>query len=142
MTHSVDRNTWATPDKVFRELHEEFDFTVDACALPWNAKLPRFWSPEEDGLIQVWKGERIFCNPPYGVGMIQPWVKRAHEHWKAYPKNFLMVMLLPVRTSTRWFHDHCYHVAEIRFRKGRIQFVPPPGVTASTNREDSMIVIY
>lgn len=31
-------------------------------------------------------------------------------------------MLLPARTDTKWFHDHCYGKAEIRFIKGRLKF--------------------
>ena len=31
-------------------------------------------------------------------------------------------MLLPARTDTKWFHDHVYGIAEIRFLCGRIKF--------------------
>ena len=34
----------------------------------------------------------------------------------------LVVMLLPARTDTKWFHDYIYHKAEIRFIKGRLKF--------------------
>jgi hypothetical protein len=43
----------------------EFGFGTDVCALPWNAKCERFFSPKEDGLSQEWRGA-CFMNPPYG----------------------------------------------------------------------------
>lgn len=58
---------------------------------------------------------RVFCNPPYGRE-ISKWVKKAHD------SNTLVVMLLPARTDTKWFHDYIYHQAEIRFLKGRLHF--------------------
>lgn len=33
-----------------------------------------------------------------------------------------VVMLLPARTDTSWFHDYCYGKAEIRFVRGRLRF--------------------
>lgn len=57
---------WATPPALFEALHAEFGFTLDVCASPWNAKLPRYFTEKEDGLAQDWSGERCFMNPPYG----------------------------------------------------------------------------
>ena len=31
-------------------------------------------------------------------------------------------MLIPARTDTKWFHDHVYGIAEIRFLRGRLKF--------------------
>lgn len=33
-----------------------------------------------------------------------------------------MVLLLPARTDTKWFHDYIYKKHEIRFIKGRLKF--------------------
>jgi site-specific DNA-methyltransferase (adenine-specific) len=35
----------------------------------------------------------------------------------------VVVMLIPSRTDTRYFHDFIYGKAEIRFIKGRLKFV-------------------
>jgi hypothetical protein len=37
---------WETPPRLFAKLDEEFHFTLDACALPENAKCKRFFSPD------------------------------------------------------------------------------------------------
>ena len=33
-----------------------------------------------------------------------------------------VVMLIPARTNTRWWHDYCMKAAEIRFLNGRPKF--------------------
>lgn len=127
------RQQWATPLGLFKELHQRFGFTVDACALDWNHKLDRYWTPEDDGLTQPWAGERVWCNPPYDD--ISPWVARG-------PEAHLAVYLLPARTDQRWFHRALDAGARVEFIKGRVSFVPPPGIDESSNREPSLLVIF
>lgn len=47
-------------------------------------------------------------------------------------------MLIPARTDTKYFHDHIYHKAEIRFIKGRLKF----GDSKNSAPFPSMLVIY
>lgn len=105
---------WATPQDFFDALDAEFRFDLDACALPENAKCERYFTPEQDGLAQEWSGI-VWCNPPYGR-QIGKWVKKAAE------AGCDVVMLLPARTDTAWFHDYIYGKAEIRFVRGRLKF--------------------
>jgi phage N-6-adenine-methyltransferase len=115
--YSSKTDLWATPQDFFNELHQEFSFTLDVCALPENAKCDRYFTPEMDGLDQEWKGI-CWMNPPYGRE-IGKWVKKAYE---ASKEGVTVVCLLPARTDTRWFHDYIYGKAEIRFIKGRLRF--------------------
>ena len=113
----VDVDERATPQAFFDYLHRRFAFTVDAAALPYNAKLPRFWSPEDDGLAQDWTGERVWCNPPFSA--IEPWVIKARDGGAE-----LAVLLLPAnRTDLDWWHDH---IEPERDRGGRlkVEFLP------------------
>lgn len=62
-------------------------------------------------------------------------------------KGKLCVMLLPVSTSTKLFHEHIQpNAKEIRFVKGRIKFlgVNTKGeyVTNKSPMHDSMVVIF
>lgn len=116
---------WATPQDVFSELHREFGFTLDVCASPWNAKLPRFFTEEQDGLKQDWSRERCFLNPPYGRD-IDRWLQKAftETRWRCP----LVVALIPVRTDTRWWHVWVAGGAdEVRYWKGRIRFLGRQG---------------
>lgn len=108
---------WETPQWFFDELNNEFNFNLDACAIQENAKCNNFYSPEQNGLNQPWTGT-VWCNPPYGR-KISEWVKKAHD---SAGNGNTVVMLLPARTDTAWFHDYIYGVAEIRFVRGRLRF--------------------
>lgn len=127
MSHS---NEWETPQDLFDELNREFGFTLDVAATEQNAKCARFYDRAQDGLTQPWDGV-CWCNPPYGRE-IAKWVKRAAE------VSSTVVMLLPARTDTRWFHDYIYGKAEIRFIRGRLRF---SGATVNAPFP-SMIVIF
>ena len=131
---SSNTEMWATPQAFFDELDKEFHFTLDPCALPTNAKCAKFFTPEDDGLAQDWSGHSVFCNPPYGR-KIAAWVMKCHDEAQ---KGTKVVMLIPSRTDTSYFHDYIYHKAEIRFIRGRLKF----GDAQQGAPFPSMVVIY
>ncbi len=127
---------WATPQSLFDELNAEFNFNLDPCAIHENAKCQRYFTPQVNGLNQDWGGQNVFCNPPYGR-QIYDWVKKCYE--ESRKPNTIVVMLIPARTDTRYFHEYIYHKArEIRFLKGRIKF----GNSKSGAPFPSMIVVF
>lgn len=73
---SSENETWSTPQDFFNSLNNEFNFTLDPCCSIETAKCSKFYTEKEDGLIQDWQGETVFCNPPYGK-KIKDWVKNA-----------------------------------------------------------------
>jgi site-specific DNA-methyltransferase (adenine-specific) len=97
---------WATPSDLYRQLYDEFLFTLDPCPL----RDAQIW----DGAAMSWAGERVYCNPPYGRG-IDRWLAKARE-------AKLAVYLLPARTDTAWWHDYAMSADEIRFIRGRLRF--------------------
>lgn len=107
---------WATPQEFFDKINRVFNFTLDVCALPENAKCRDFFTPELNGLSQEWSGT-CWMNPPYGREIID-WVAKA-----AYTaeQGHTVVALVPVRTDARWFQDYCLG-REIHFIKGRLKF--------------------
>jgi site-specific DNA-methyltransferase (adenine-specific) len=131
------RQCWATPRRLFAALHREFRFTIDACALAHNAKLERFWTPEQDGLAQDWTGERVWCNPPYDF--IEPWVEKAYHHGEA---GGFSALLLPVRTDRDWWHRYVLSAGCVDYFRGRVSFEPPPGIRPSSNREPSALILF
>lgn len=136
---SSEKQDWCTPQQFFDELDAEFHFVLDAAATHQNSKCKRCFTPEDDGLIQNWDvGGAVYCNPPYGkeVGL---WVKKAYEEAQ---KGVTIVMLIPARTDTKYFHEYIYHKAEIRFVKGRLKFTDGNGTPKGTAPFPSMVVIY
>jgi phage N-6-adenine-methyltransferase len=114
---SSKTDLWATPPDLFNRLDTIFNFDVDVCALPENAKCKNYYTPEQDGLKQEWRGI-CWMNPPYGR-KISDWVEKAYT--SAKENLATVVCLLPARTDTRYWHDYCTK-GEIYFIKGRIKF--------------------
>ena len=156
--HSSESVEWATPQSFFDELNKELAFTLDPCATKENAKCAKFYTKAEDGLIQDWTGERVFCNPPYGdpeypckkvcqkkicakrgrhnssyLPGVRDWVEKLRRGGAS-----VAVGLLPARTDTRWFHEHILGIAEVRFIKGRLKF----GGAKNSAPFPSMVVVW
>ena len=110
---------WATPQYLFDEWNAKYQFDLDAAASSTNHKCDNSYGldhPEEsrrDGLAQAWTGT-TWVNPPYGR-VLNQWVGHAAEQLSP------VVMLLPARTDTRWFHSYCIN-QQITFIKGRVKF--------------------
>lgn len=126
---------WETPQELFDELDKKYRFTLDPCALPENAKCEQYFTPDDDGLSKNWGGQSVFCNPPYGREIAE-WVRKASEESKK--PGTVVVMLLPVRTDTRWFHEFVLGKAEIEFLRGRLKF----GTAKTSAPFPSMLVIF
>ena len=133
---SSKTDLWETPQDFFDMLDAEFCFTLDAAADAQNHKCPRYYTREQDGLKQPWPGT-VWCNPPYGR-QIGKWVQKAS--YEAAANNNTIVMLLPARTDTRWFHTYIYKQpnVETRFVRGRLKF----GGSKNSAPFPSMVVIF
>ena len=116
--YSSNTDNWGTPQWLFDELNKEWHFDVDVCASLENAKCPRYFSKEENGLAQDWsRFNNCWMNPPYGR-QIGIWIEKAYNESQ---KGANVVCLLPSRTDTKWFHEYCLK-GEIKFLKGRLKF--------------------
>lgn len=107
---------WATPDDFFARYDARFGFTLDPCATADNAKCERYYTKDDDGLAQDWRGT-VWMNPPYGRE-IGRWMRKAYESAQA---GATVVCLVPARTDTRWWHDYAMK-GEVEFIKGRLKF--------------------
>ena len=115
---SSKTDLWSTPQFLFDKLNDEYHFTLDVCALPNNAKCALYYTPSDDGLLQSWSGHICWCNPPYGHG-IHKWIEKAYHESLHHTR---IVMLLPARTDTKWFHDYILNKAQLTFIRGRLKF--------------------
>ena len=130
LNHSDD---WATPKDLYDKLNSEFNFDFDPCPL----------NSDFDGLKLEW-GKSNFINPPYSRELKEKFVVKAIEEFR---KGKKCVMLLPVSTSTKLFHDHILpNATEIRFLKGRVKFsgtnTKGETVTNKCGMHDSMVVVF
>lgn len=107
---------WETPAYLFEKLNHKYHFNLDVCATNDNAKCLQYYTKEQDGLSQEWRGV-CWMNPPYGRE-IGKWVEKAY---KSSLKGATVVCLLPARTDTSWWHDYCMK-GQIEFIRGRVKF--------------------
>ena len=114
---SSKTDLWATPQDFFDKLDKVFRFETDVCAMNDNAKCLNFYTPEQNGLEQEWKGV-CWMNPPYGRE-IGAWIEKAYK--SAKQNGATVVCLIPARVDTRWWHDYCSK-GEVHFVKGRLKF--------------------
>lgn len=116
----------ATDPVLFATLTARFNFTLDVAAAPHNTKCDRYFTRTDNGLIQPWRGERVWCNPPYSD--IEPWLEKA---WLECDVTDLIVMLLPAnRTEQGWwqrwiepYRDSAAHPLRVEFIAGRQRFI-------------------
>jgi len=108
-------DNWATPIELFNKWNDKYSFGLDAAASSTNHLCENWFGldhpdlTKRDGLTANWNDYgKVWCNPPYGRG-IANWVD------KAFQCNNLVVMLLPARTDTKWFHDLLDNGCHIEF---------------------------
>ena len=139
---SHDSDEWQTPKGLYDQLNAEFEFMTDPCTTPDNPLGTKiFYTKEDNGLVQDWKGN-TFINPPFS--QTKEWVRQAYNiHYMRDKFEYVcgkIVMLLPARTDTKWFHMYVYQKRniDIRFIKGRLRF----GGAKNSAPFPSMIVIF
>lgn len=131
---SSKSDEWETPQAFFDSVNLEFNFDLDVCASFYNHKCDQYFSFIDDGLSQDWSGHTVWCNPPYSE--IGKWVSKAFYETKN--DNTTVVLLIPARTDTKYFHNYIYQRSEIRFIKGRLHF----GESKNAAPFPSMLVIF
>lgn len=130
-------DNWKTPNDLYTALNQKYRFNYDPC--PYSEGEPLF-----NGLETEW-GTSNFINPPYSRELKEAFIMKAIEESK---KGKRCVMLLPVSTSTKIFHEQILPNAnEIYFVKGRISFeeINTKGQKVSKGSKpmhDSMIVVF
>lgn len=126
-----------TPQWLFDEYNAFYQFTLDVAANAANAKCAKFYDLGSDGLAASWRGERVWCNPPYSN--IKAWVEKAWRECKS--GDCFVAMLLPAnRTEQKWWQELVEphrdlpngHV-QVRFLPRRINFGVPGNEGAKFN---------
>lgn len=142
---SSKTDNWATPQEFYDWINKMYNFNLDPCCDTYNCKTEiGFWHDEGLNWLQerwtilennkydknweYWldlresQRTRVFCNPPYWREL-KDWVAKASEEIK---KDYcdLIVMLIPARTDTKYFHEYIYKKenVEIEFLKWRLKF--------------------
>lgn len=166
-TPEGERTTWETPQALYDRYDRVWRFNLDAAALPESARCPRFacpptvwdslrsqdwiddgpdqltqFTPTEvrhafrDGLALAWHevASRVWLNPPYGR-TIGRWLAKARNEAE---HGCLVVALIPVDPSTRWWQQSVQGVADVHYLTSRVRF----GGAESSPSFASAVAIY
>lgn len=134
---------WQTPSELFKVLDYEFHFDLDAAATYENRMVgnhlgPGAGSDLQDALTSPWIGTTVWCNPPYSK--LPTFVERAYNQSKL--QHNTVVLLIPAYTDTRyWWNYIVPHADEVRFLKGRLQFLEG-GKKKQSARFPSCVVVF
>lgn len=135
---SSEREDWATPPELVEQLAQEFGpFELDPASNGANAKAPRWFTAEDDGLGQPWAPARVWLNPPYGktIGL---WMRKARDEAR---RGATVVALVHARTDTRWWHQAVEgHASLVRFLRGRVKFIGPNGAGVGAPFPSAVVV--
>ena len=124
MGQPILRDEFYTPDDFYQKCVDKYGpFTLDVAASALNTKCPKFFTEDQNGLDQEWRG-RVWCNPPYRK--ILRWVEKAHAE-VLYGRAEIVVLLLPAHTATEWFH-FALEYGKVEFIKGKLKFGGLSGV--------------
>lgn len=131
---------WSTPQDFYDALDREFRFVLDAAATDENRKCAYWFTKEQDSLQQDWaRYDSVWCNCPYGRTIGQ-WVAKAAAE---AAKGATVVMLLPARTDTRYWHTFIEPIrlarpTDVRFVRGRLKF----GSATNSAPFPSVVVVF
>lgn len=135
---SSGNNEWETPEEIFQHWDDSFKFLLDVAASQKNHKgIGHYYTIEDNALTISWS-ERNWMNPPYGRGLILPFVAKAFSEAK---EGRLTVGLLPVATSTKWWQQYVAKADHIFFYPYRINFLRNGAVVKGV-AFDSCIAIW
>jgi len=117
---SDESDEWATPPSLLRPLDEAVGgFDLDPCSGAEERSIaPETYTESDDGLSKRWHG-RVWCNPPYSD--VEDWLEKARFEIGRDDVELVLV-LLPARTSTQWFHRFAVESTAICFLEGRLRF--------------------
>lgn len=136
-----NKDDWETPQALFESLNAKYHFVIDLAASKDNAKCDRYFSVADDSLSKDWSENfegAMYLNPPYGRHIGQ-WIKKAYE--TSLKVTVPIVLLIPSRTDTSYWHDYIFGKAHIKFLRGRLKF-EQNGIACQAAPFPSAIITY
>ena len=126
-TPKTSTNEYGTPPQLIRRLEgalgEKFD--LDPCSGAERDPIAKEkYTKDDDGLSKPWFGN-VFVNPPFSD--CEMWAKKSYDEQQNGGAE-RVVLLLPVRLATGYFHDYLSAADALCFPRGRINYCNSEGV--------------
>jgi hypothetical protein len=127
--YQSQKSDWNTPESLLKHVYAFWPdgVSLDPCSNSTSivvASLRWDGSEGQNGLTKPWEG-RVFVNPPYGRE-ITDWIEKIQCEVSA--RDCEVLVLVPARTDTRWWHLAMKDCRAVCFLKGRLKFVGAPHV--------------
>jgi DNA (cytosine-5)-methyltransferase 1 len=120
MARGSSRQDYATPPDFMAACVKRFGpIAFDLAASAENTKAPRFFSIEQNSLVQPWHEIEglLWLNPPFND--IAPWAKKCSEEMRLGAR---ILFLTPASVGSNWFRDFTDGHARVLALNGRICF--------------------
>lgn len=121
---SSDIEDWCTPEWLINIIrvfgHGSID--LDPCSNPNSVvRAKEEWT--SGALERAWRGHGlVYCNPPYSRQLIK-WAERIQlDSWERASDSDHLILLVPSRTDTNWWHTAITSASAVLFFKGRLKF--------------------
>lgn len=125
---------WHTPPKYIAAAREVMGGEIDLDPASDDltnqiVRAAQFYDKANDGLLQTWRAERLWLNPPYcksgATSNQELWTCKLIAEYEA-ERVQQAILLVNAVTETRWFQR--LYDFPICFVKGRIRFKSPTGI--------------
>lgn len=120
---------WYTPEPIIELVRQALGGHIDLDAASCRAankivKAKRFFSKDDDGLIQPWIAETLWCNPP--PQQIARFVEKLIREFRR-GKVKAAIVLTNNCSDAKWFHALLERCALVCFIRERVRFLSPQG---------------
>lgn len=135
-------DNWRTPDHIFKQLNDIFNFTLDATCTRKNCKCPNgfYFDEGHNALMKSWGLERVFCNPPFS--------QKADFIEKAYNEVItgdcpIVVMVLPSNCQdSKAFQSYIKKNFFYETLAGRVAFIDPETKRPMKGNNSGTTIVY
>lgn len=141
VSHNSGENEWYTPAPLIaaaRAVMGGIDLDPASSEVAnRTVQAARFFTAEDDGLAQEWPVGRIWMNPPYAKGLIEPFARRLADEVAGGSDA---IVLVNNATETEWFQVIGAACSAMCFPKARVRFLDPDGIPGSPLQ--GQVVLY
>lgn len=138
--HKLAKDEWATPPDLWQAMKTRWNFKMDVCASTGNTKCNLYLTKSDDSFSVGHSSWIVYgdawCNPGFSKPL--PWLEEAYVQVTGGSKSRVVVCgIADCSTQTFAFaHEHC---SRIILLTPRVDYIPAPGITASTSPRPSLL---
>ncbi len=112
----------ATPKAWWKKLDAEFHFTIDVAASDEFHLTKRYYTVEDNALVQNWKDEVVWVSPPWKYDEMMEWLAKCQH--ESRQNDAIVVGIYPIQVQSPWWDLYAKTADQIRYIDGSLKFVP------------------